>query len=189
MEIIPNREIAFTAGQDGSIYQYALKPFASKNTITIHKNFVNCMRASSDGNYMVSVSNDQGLGLFTFDQTSLQGTEKVEKAHIGSIYSVAWHPDVNKRQFVTGSADKSIKIWNFESKSCLTTLALSQKPTLTDMQVGVAMGNNSIFSISLGGTLNQWKENKENGSMPDHKIEMHTKRVTHIVSNKSKKLI
>jgi U3 small nucleolar RNA-associated protein 12 len=51
--------------------------------------------------------------ILLYDIASSMLTETI-KAHSGAVWSVQVRPD--QREFVTGSADRDIKFWEFESK-------------------------------------------------------------------------
>lgn len=72
--------------------------------------------------------------------------------HKGSIYEISFSKD--GKHFVTSSADKTCKIWNFESGDVVHTYTFSDKPTIQHMQVGVLWMDKFIISVSLSGHIN-----------------------------------
>jgi len=165
-------KLVYTGGQDSKIIVSKLQPTQILEHNKTHVNFVNCLRESPDGKRMVSVSNDNAIGLWTLGGA----TETIQKAHTGSIYSVQWFSD--SVRFVTSSADKTIKVWNFDDKSCLFTLNVSDAPTLNDMQNGVACSDSRVASVSLDGSINLWNyESLAEGKIPDQSMKFHTRAV------------
>ena len=74
-----------------------------------------------------------------------------EKEHKGSIYGVSWSADSKKS---LRALDKTVKLWDVESKACEATMHVSAKPTVQDMQVGCTYAGDQIISLSLSGDLN-----------------------------------
>jgi WD40 repeat protein len=84
-----------TAGQDFKINLFSGPPFKLDQEAKEHKNYVNCLRYSSDGASFVSVSSDKTANIFdgvSAKKTSSLETDK-EGGHSGSIYNCVWSPD------------------------------------------------------------------------------------------------
>lgn len=91
--------------------------------------------------------------------------------------------------FVTSSMDKTLKLWNLTEKKATKygfTLILwftidnskynvAEKPQIGDMQVGVAVTNSNLVSLSLDGSLNVWTDfkNTKEGSLPNQRYPGH----------------
>lgn len=172
--------LMYTSGQDCKILVTKLMPTSIVESNTTHGAFVNCLRASPDGTRMVSVSTDTNIGLWTLGT----GTEVIAKAHTGTIYCVNWFSD--SKRFATASADKTIKVWNFDDKSCLYTLKVKETPTLFDMQNGVAVSDTRIASVSLDGSLNIWEyATLAEGKLPDRVLKFHTTAIMNVSADKN----
>ena len=78
-----------------------------------------------------------------------------KNGHKGTIYEVSWSPD--GKQFMTSSADKTCKVWDFESGTVLHTFKPCDKPKVTDMQVTCLWMGDHMISVSLSGRINYWK--------------------------------
>lgn len=61
------------------------------------------------------------------------------------------------------------------------TLKVSENPKeIDDMQVGIAVSGDDIYSISLSGSLNYWKNarNADDGALANHRYHGHSNLVT-----------
>ena len=82
-----------------------------------------------------------------------------KNGHKGSIYEVCWAPD--GKSFVTCSADKTCKVWDYESGAVTHTFKPCDKPAVTDMQVTCLWLGDYLLSVSLSGRINYWKLGEE----------------------------
>lgn len=141
---------AATVSDDNNMVFYQGPPFRFNFTSRgNHGNFINDVRFSPDGNYIVTVGADKGINLY--DGKTGEFSSKVECDHGGGIFAVAWSPDSSK--FVTSSADGSVKLWDATEKKLLQTWTLEK--TLEHQQVGVVFaGEERIVSLSYNGDLN-----------------------------------
>jgi WD40 repeat protein/tRNA A-37 threonylcarbamoyl transferase component Bud32 len=104
-----------------------------KTTLTGHSNWVNSVTISPDGQTLVSGSNDKTIKIwnlqndyninnFTFFPLFLEDKLKTTlTGHTDRVNSVAISPD--GQTLVSGSNDKTIKIWNLKTGALKTTLA------------------------------------------------------------------
>ena len=144
----------FTASEDTNVNFFKGPPFNLEKTIdSAHSKFVNVVRTHPSNQFVVSSGSD--LNLVVFDANTGEITQKKEKIHDGSIYSIQFFDGGNK--MVTCSADKTVKVWKWDGLELLHTLIVSEKPTVEDMQVGVAVTKEYIISLSLKGVFNYWK--------------------------------
>lgn len=143
----------FTGSEDTKVNFYKGPPFVYEKTIEgAHTRFVNVVRNHPGNEFVVSSGSDQSL--IVYNSTTGEITQKKEKIHNGSIYSLTFFDGGNK--FVTCSADKTCKVWKWDGLELLHTLNVSSKPTIDDMQVGVTVTKQYIISLSLSGVLNFW---------------------------------
>ena len=143
---------AVSAGEAFKVYFYEGPPFKFKLSHKTHTNFVQCVRYAPSGEYFCSVSNDKKIVLYDGKEGNVVGSLPGEKEHKGSIYGVSWSADSKK--IITCSSDKTVKLWDVESKACEATMHVSAKPTVQDMQVGCTYAGDQIISLSLSGDLN-----------------------------------
>ena len=63
---------------------------------------------------------------------------------------------------MTASADKTCKLWDFESGTVTHTFKTCDKPKISDMQVTCLWLGDYLLSVSLSGRINYWKIGEEN---------------------------
>lgn len=180
---LPNNSLkmCYTCGQDNTVIKHKFAPSSNSGSDKSHKNFVNCIRASPDGTSMISVSTDCCVAMWKLDGEDSAPVVK-KNAHAGTIYCCEWFPD--SKRYVTSSADKTVKVWDFASGDCLADLKVAEKPTLNDMQVGVTCCESTIVSLSLSGQFNVWNvDTIANGKFPDKVLNFHTSPVSFTFGN------
>ncbi len=150
----PNRPYKlYTGSEDTTINSYIVSGYSLNKQIKTHKGFVNCARVSPDGKLLVTVSVDKSIVIHSVDNEETIKT--IDNAHDGTIYSLSWFQDGSK--FATCSADKTVKIWS-AAGDLVSTLSVSEKPTVDDMQMGVVKVKEYLVSVSLSGAINLWKD-------------------------------
>jgi elongator complex protein 2 len=82
---------------------------------------------SEDDSLLVSVGRDRQWSLY--DTTTWTIKKVATKAHARIIWDVSFAPMVLGNIFVTGSRDKSVKIWGGEDFSCLATVKFPEAVT------------------------------------------------------------
>jgi WD40 repeat protein len=173
----------FTGSEDTKVNFYKGPPFNYEKTIEgAHSRFVNVIRNHPNGEDVVSSGSDQSL--IVYDAATGDIKEKKEKIHNGSIYSLTFFDGGNK--FVTCSADKTVKVWQWEGLELLHTLNIAPKPGVGDMQVGVTVTEQYIISLSLSGVLNFWNLEGLDGesvAAPDFVQAGHRKNVIQVWFN------
>lgn len=156
-----------TGSEDQRTVFYSGPPYKFDRSNDTHTNFVNMVRFSPDGKYIVSVSSDKKIQ--QYDGSTGAPTADVVNAHDGTIFAVNYSPDGSK--FVTASGDKTLKVWDAASLSAITTIPLSPDPQIGDMQQSVLWVGNNVISLSLNGNLNIF--NAADFSAPPQVIQGH----------------
>ncbi|OMJ09496.1 WD repeat-containing protein 1 [Smittium culicis] len=146
---------AATCSDDFTVVFFQGTPYKFIKTIRDHSAFVNDVKFSPDGSYFVSVGSDYKI--FLYDGATGDLISQISDAkddHKGTIYAVSWSPDSN--HIMTSSADKSVKIWNVQSKTLERTIKISKNASNgpLDMQLGNVWTKNGLVSLSLSGDLN-----------------------------------
>ncbi|KAH9602489.1 hypothetical protein KSS87_019327 [Heliosperma pusillum] len=120
-----------------------------------HSNFVNCVRFSPDGSNFITVSSDKKGIVYEGKTGDKIGELSLEDGHQGSVYAVSWSPDSKK--VLTVSADKSAKVWEISQEghgTIIKTLTCPESGGIDDMLVGCLWQNDSLVTVSLGGSIN-----------------------------------
>lgn len=136
-----------TGSEDSACNFFEGPPFKYKTSQQKHSRFVSCVRFSPNGALAVSVGTDKKI--VTYDGKTLEFKKELENAHNGGIYGVSWSSD-NVR-FLTASADKTCKIWEAETLSCLATFTFGTD--LSDQQLGCLWQGNNLLSLNLNGDI------------------------------------
>jgi guanine nucleotide-binding protein subunit beta-2-like 1 protein len=124
-----------------------------------HSDFVEDVQISSDGAYALSGAWDNTLALWDLST----GTRRnVFKGHKNDVLSVAFSPD--NRQIVSGSRDRSVKVWNTIAQVKVTfDEANGYKEAHTDWVTCVRFApasqdaNPFVVSGSADGTVKVWR--------------------------------
>lgn len=111
----PNRPFRLATGgkEDGKIYFYKGPPFQKipvQDKIpceVAHSKGINCLRYSSNGELVASISGDKSLCIY--DGKTLALKSKLLDIHTGTIYSCAWAS--NNKSLMTSSADGTCKLF------------------------------------------------------------------------------
>lgn len=149
------------AGEESSLKFYEGSPCLFIKSENQHTNFTNQIKYSPDGQYLVSVSSDKKIVLYDAKTTSLLRAK--QNAHEAGIMGVDW---IGSDKLVTCSNDKLIKIWSLEFEE-LKVLKIRDNPTLDDFQVAVRSSGEDIYSVSLNGNINHFKQPLiSNSSLP-----------------------
>ncbi|KAL1949187.1 hypothetical protein VTO73DRAFT_10993 [Trametes versicolor] len=141
---------AATAADDGSIVFHQGVPFKYDKTIKTHTKFVQDVRFSPSGDHFASVGSD--FKIFVYDgKTGDTLGEITDSPHTGSIMACSWSPD--SKSLVTSAADRTVKLWDVETKKAQVTWSLGS--SVAHQQVGNTWTEeDSIVSLSMSGDLN-----------------------------------
>lgn len=131
-----------------------------------HNLTITSLEFSPNGNYLVAVSRDRQLSLWKVCDENEGTFELVElntKAHTRIVWDCSWGPEYQDQSFfVTGSRDKSIKLWvatdsgnsvaAIRTEDAVTTVACFQKQTINNLLV-IAAGHESgrilLYKVNL----------------------------------------
>mmetsp|Transcript_12938 Transcript_12938/g.25082 ORF Transcript_12938/g.25082 Transcript_12938/m.25082 type:complete len:606 (-) Transcript_12938:248-2065(-) len=136
-----------TASEDMKVRLHKGPPYKFTGAFEEHKNFVQCVRYSPDGQFIATASSDKNI--YILDAESGEIHTKLPEEHKGSIYAVSWSPD--SKMLLSCSGDKSVKLWDISSSSCAATVSLGN--SVSDMQVGCVFCGEEAVSLSLNGDL------------------------------------
>lgn len=120
-----------------------------------HNLTITSLEFSPDGKFLVAVSRDRQLSLWKVkneDEGTFELVELNVKAHTRIVWDCSWGPAFQGQAFfVTGSRDKSIKLWQatdngvkvvstIKTEDAVTTVACFQKQTIHNLLV-IAAGH------------------------------------------------
>ncbi|KAL8873933.1 MAG: hypothetical protein Q9174_000680 [Haloplaca sp. 1 TL-2023] len=106
-----------------------LKPSLVAHTLT-----VTSLSFSIDSQHLLSTGRDRQWAVFEKDETSparFRVKAKNSKAHTRMVLSGCWAPIVAGRLFVTGSRDKTSKVWDLAKGTSHTVLTISASAPVT----------------------------------------------------------
>jgi len=140
-----------SGGEDMKTGYFEGPPFKYKLWNKEHKNFVNKVKFSPDGEKYASCSSDKTMQIYEAKTGEHQKTlESKENGHTGSIYSFDWSPDGAK--IIACGADKQARIWNVESGEVETVFTFGKD--VSDMQMCALWYKDHIMTVSLSGAIN-----------------------------------
>lgn len=133
----PNGDFIVSASRDKTIkFWESLTGFCRK-TITGHDDWVRRVAISEDGSLLASCSNDQSVRIWSMESKECKA---VLRGHEHVVECIAWAPKVSNPVIcgaagfdakkssvsgpfvISGSRDKTIKVWDIRSANCLFTL-------------------------------------------------------------------
>jgi len=170
VDLKPSRPFRIVTGsEDNSAGVFEGPPFKFKATKTDHSRYCQVVRYSPDGNYWASGGFDGKIFFYDGKDSELKG-ELV--GHTGGIYGLAW--DGSGRKILTASGDKTCRMWDIETKTCLTVFKMGDN--VEDQQVGCLWSGDHLLSVSLSGFINYLDVN--NPDKPKIIIKGHNKPIT-----------
>ncbi|TFK32026.1 WD40 repeat-like protein [Crucibulum laeve] len=141
---------AATAGDDNLIVFHTGAPYKYEKTIRTHTKFVQDVRYASSGDHFASVGSDSKIFLYD-GKTGDTVAEITDSPHKGSIMACSWSTD--NKSLITSSADRTVKLWDVETRKAVQTWTLGTG--ISHQQMGNTWsGEQDIVSLSLSGDLN-----------------------------------
>ncbi|TFK21147.1 WD40 repeat-like protein [Coprinopsis marcescibilis] len=141
---------AATAGDDTVINFHTGVPFKYDKSIKTHSNFVHDVQFSPSGDHFVSVGSDAKFFIYDGKTGDTVG-EFTDTLHRGSIMAASWSLD--NKSIITSSADRSVKLWDAETRKTLATWIVGA--AVEHQQVGNTWSPSvGIVSLSISGELN-----------------------------------
>lgn len=174
----PSRPFKIVTGsEDTFVGIYEGPPFKFKSQLQDHNRFVQAIRFSPNGEQFASAGFDGKLFLYKATDYS-KIIEFGSPAHKGGIYAISWSPD--GKQLLSASGDKTCKIWDVASGSCVTEFTLGND--VLDQQVSCLWQEPYLLSVSLSGFINYL--DRSNPSKPLRIIKGHNKSITSMTVSK-----
>jgi len=168
-----------TGCEDNTVGFHQGPPFKAQATNKDHARYPNKVKFSPDGEVFMTVGSDSKI--FVFDGKTGEKVREVEDEDNGhkksAIWCFDWSPD--GKEFITTSADKTCKIWNFESGKVLTTFQFGSHAD--QQQMSALWDGDNILSVSLSGQINILDRAKP--EEPKSVIYGHKSPITCLVTN------
>ncbi|KAI0687680.1 WD40 repeat-like protein [Cytidiella melzeri] len=163
---------AATAGDDSTIVFHHGVPFKYDKAIKTHTKFVQDIKYASSGDHFASVGSDAKIFIYDGKTGETRGEIK-DSPHSGTINAVSWSPD--NKSLVTSAADRTVKLWDAESKKAITAWTVGS--TIESQQVGnVWTDGDDIVSLSMSGDVNVF--DKRLGDKPARVLKGPSKAIT-----------
>lgn len=122
----PNGQQLISGGDDHATKLWNIKMGRCTKTIIGHTNAVLSLALSPDGCYLASGHEDQTIRLWDIKNGTLI---KTLREHTNRVWSLAFQPAIpldkegrKKSLLASGSADYTIKLWDWKSRNCRQTL-------------------------------------------------------------------
>ena len=181
--IAPDGLTLASGSRDQTIRLWNLPTGELKQTLKGHSQQVTCVAFNPNrhllGDLLASGSADQKIKLWQLDKSSDPGdrAEVVELAeltgHLGAVYGVAIAPD--GRQLISSSWDRTIKIWDLQTRQVLHSLT---GPMLPNTTLAIAPNGKMFASGSYDATIKLW--DLATGQLQSTLTE-HSKAVTSVI--------
>lgn len=139
------------ASRDAFIILWDTETGLERARLFAHDLTINQMRFSSDGECLLSVARDRSFAVFrrapqcgdSYDKYSYSLSVRVEESHGRLLHAACWMQ--NDRVIVTGSRDKTLKLWHWDGDSAI--VLLSKK---------FSSGVSALDALSIGSTEDEF---------------------------------
>jgi len=151
---------------DGSVWLWMTKTGNLFNILVGHGGNVTCGQFSKDGKLAITGSSDGGLIVWKLSSASVDynlrpnaklfGTTELDMygGHSNAIICLDIHPYLPL--VATGAEDNSIKVFNYQTKKVVTTLAKFNDTVETIQWLPVEQDHCILAAASLDGSLRVW---------------------------------
>lgn len=123
----PNGQQIVSGGDDHATKFWDLRSGRCTKTLVGHTNAVLSLALSPDGQHLVSGHEDQTIRVWDLNRGAIaKGTPgaivQTLREHTNRVWAVAFQPATDQPILASGSADYTIKFWDWPSGTCLQTL-------------------------------------------------------------------
>jgi len=151
------------AAQNGEIRVWDVATEELLNTYEIHADTIESISISPDNAKLLTASMDEFsavIDLVNLDVTSpLDNQAKWLTQHVGRVLCTLYHP--NGDYFVTGSEDKTLKVWNPEDYTVLVSFDGNDDSVYS---LAYAAQENLIVSGSADNVVRSWRITQNDGN-------------------------
>lgn len=149
------------AAQSGEIRLWNVATEELINTFEIHSDTIESIAISPDNGKLLTASMDEFSAVIDLkkldDATPIDDQAKWLTQHVGRVVSTLYHPNGN--YFVTGSEDKTLKVWDPETYTVLVSFDGHDD---TIYSLAYATRENVIISGSADNDVRSWRITQTN---------------------------
>jgi WD40 repeat protein len=159
----PTQLLLASGGEDYTARLWDMQTGQCSKTFQGHSNSIYTIALSTTHHLLASGHEDQTLKLWDFNYQTLSATSnpqpfRVLRGHTGRIFSIAFAPSSCEKLstdqiLASGSADRTIKLWNSHTGQCLHTL---QGHTSWVWAIAFHPNGKQIASASYDHTIKLW---------------------------------
>lgn len=151
------------AAQSGEIRMWDVATEELINTFEIHADTIESIAISPNNAKLLTASMDEFSAVIDLnnlnDDTPLDDQAKWLTQHVGRVLCTLYHPNGN--YFVTGSEDKTLKVWDPETYTVLVSFDGNDDAVYS---LAYARRSNLIVSASADNTVRSWRVTQNNGN-------------------------
>ncbi len=142
------------AARSGEIRIWNVASEELLNTLDIHADTIESIAISPDETKLLTASMDEYSAVLNITQEAEESQETATwlSQHVGRVLCALYHPDGT--YFVTGSEDKTIKVWHPENHTVLVNFDGNDDAVYS---LAYAAGDGLIVSGSADNTIRSWR--------------------------------
>jgi len=139
-----NESTIYVGSNDGLIYVYSADSCDLRTKLTGHEQTVCSLNGDHQSQRLISGSWDKSARIWSSDIEIAELT-----GHEAAVWATCF---VNDQIALTGSADKTIKLWQLDTKKCIRTIQ-AHTDCVRDIKL---VGKNQFLSCSNDATVKRW---------------------------------
>ena len=152
-----NGKLVVSGNADGSIFVWSAETGALKNALFGHMSRIACITICSNGQYIVSGSEDDRKPIHIWDVAEGKQVGHPLHGHEGEITAVAISDDCT--WIVSGSTDSTLRLWQLPTGRPIGNPLIGHSKAVSC--VATSSGNRFIISGSHDGTILVWNVNSQ----------------------------
>ncbi len=149
------------AAQNGEIRVWNVATEALINTFEIHADTIESIAISPNNAKLLTASMDEYSAVMDLenldDETPLNDQATWLTQHVGRVLATCYHPNGN--YFVTGSEDKTLKVWDPQTYKCIISFDGNDDAVYS---LAYAARSDMIVSGSADNTVRSWRVTQDN---------------------------
>ncbi|KAI8591759.1 hypothetical protein BDZ88DRAFT_449765 [Geranomyces variabilis] len=161
--LIDNNRHILTASNDRTIFLSRADQTNAPTAIGVHADYVKCLAYAKHANYVASAGLDHHVFLWDLEYGGANGPpvsemtsmsfahDLIDEGRTSSVYALACNPSGSI--LVSGSTDKSVRVWDYRTKACVMRLQGHQDNIRSLL---VSDDGQRILSASCDQTVKLW---------------------------------